>query len=49
MNQLTDYETWVADYYGNTWYSRPYSIWQFSDKGIIDGIEGYVDLDYCYY
>lgn len=49
MNQLTNYETWIADYYGNTWYSRPYKIWQFSDKGIVDGIEGYVDLDYCYY
>lgn len=49
MNQLTSFDTWIADYYGNTWYSRPYLIWQFTDKGQIDGISVPVDLNYSYY
>ena len=49
MNQLTEFDTWIADYYGNTWYNRPFSIWQFTDKGQIDGINTAVDLNYSYY
>lgn len=49
MNQLSNYETWIADYYGNTWYNRPYTIWQYTDQGNINGINGNVDLNYSYY
>ena len=48
MNQLSQYDTWIADYYGNTWYRRPYTIWQYTDKGKINGIQGNVDLNYGY-
>ena len=48
MNQLKNYDTWIADYYGNTWYNRPYTIWQYTDKGEINGIQGNVDLNYSY-
>ncbi len=48
MNQLSSYDTWIADYYGNTWYNRPYTIWQYTDKGSVNGIQGNVDLNYCY-
>lgn len=48
MNQLASYDTWIADYYGNTWYNRPYTIWQYTDKGSINGIQGNVDLNYSY-
>ena len=48
MDKLTQYDTWIADYYGNTWYKRKYTIWQYSDKGKIDGIVGDVDLNYSY-
>lgn len=48
MNQLTNYDTWIADYYGNTWYKRPFTIWQYTDKGVINGIQGNVDLNYSY-
>ena len=48
MNSLSDYYTWIADYYGNTWYKRNYTIWQYTDKGIIDGINGCVDMNYSY-
>ncbi|MGN1299276.1 MAG: GH25 family lysozyme [Candidatus Scatovivens sp.] len=48
MDQLTEYDTWIADYYGNTWYKRSFTIWQYTDKGKIDGIVGDVDLNYSY-
>ena len=48
MNDLKEYDTWIADYYGNTWYKRPYTIWQYTDNGIINGIQGNVDLNYSY-
>lgn len=48
MNQLSNYDTWIADYYGNTWYNKPYTIWQYTDKGKINGIQGNVDLNYSY-
>ena len=48
MNKLTNYDTWIADYYGNTWYKRQFTIWQYTDKGNINGITGNVDLNYCY-
>lgn len=48
MNQLSSYDTWIADYYGNTWYNRQYTIWQYTDEGCVNGIQGNVDLNYCY-
>lgn len=48
MTQLSSYDAWIADYYGNTWYNRPYTIWQYTDKGSINGIQGNVDLNYSY-
>lgn len=48
MNELESYDTWIADYYGNTWYNRKYTIWQYTDKGLVDGIIGNVDMNYSY-
>lgn len=48
MNQLKQYDTWIADYHGNTWYDKPYTIWQYTDKGVINGIQENVDLNYSY-
>ena len=48
MDQLASYDTWIADYYGNSWYTRPFTIWQYTDKGSINGIQGNVDLNYSY-
>ena len=54
MNVLEKYDVWIAHYTGaikdNPFakpsdYDRKYSIWQYTDKGKIDGITGYVDLD----
>ena len=45
MTQLQDYPIWYADY--ETIPQTPYdfTMWQYSEKGIVDGIEGNVDLN----
>lgn len=43
------YAVWVAHYgVGRTTYSGRYGMWQYTDKGKVDGITGAVDLDICY-
>ena len=39
---------WLAHYTGMTNYDKDYKLWQFSDKGLVDGISGFVDLDVLY-
>lgn len=41
------YTLWVARY-GSAPKATRYDVWQYSSKGKIPGINGYVDLDYCY-
>ena len=45
LTQLTAYEKWFADYNPTPYYPYEMSIWQYSDSGKIDGIEGNVDLN----
>lgn len=45
---LNDYDTWIAQYYSKCTYSGKYTIWQYSEKGSVAGINGNVDLNYCY-
>lgn len=43
------YAVWVAHYgVGRTTYSGSYGMWQYTDKGKVDGITGTVDLDIAY-
>ncbi len=42
------WERWVAQYSNQLNYNRPYSMWQYSDKGTVKGIQGAVDLNYWY-
>ena len=49
-NYLTDpyflqIEKWVAQYYDRCTYQGQYSMWQCTDVGQVDGIEGFVDLN----
>jgi Lyzozyme M1 (1,4-beta-N-acetylmuramidase) len=48
MDRLKDYEIWIAFYTDYNDYLGSYGVWQFSETGIIDGIEGYVDLNVAY-
>ena len=42
------YTIWLAHWCNQTNYSGAYGIWQHSEKGSVDGINGNVDLDICY-
>ena len=44
----THYTIWLAHWVDKTNYSGAYGIWQYSEKGKVDGINGNVDLDICY-
>ena len=39
---------WLAHYTKETDYDKDYMMWQMCDNGIIDGIDGYVDIDILY-
>lgn len=42
------YKIWLANYTTETSYSGDYYAWQYSSKGIISGISGYVDCNFFY-
>jgi len=42
------YELWIAEWGSKCRYNGEYGIWQYSEKGRVNGIAGNVDLDYCY-
>lgn len=42
------YTIWLAHWVDKTNYSGACGIWQYSEKGHVDGINGNVDLDICY-
>ena len=44
----SQYTIWLAHWVDKTNYSGAYGIWQYSEKGHVDGINGNVDLDICY-
>ncbi len=46
---LSDYPFWIAQYASACNYNGPYGMWQYSDTGSVQGINGNVDLNYCYY
>lgn len=47
-SQLTSYDMWIAQYGSSCSAKLPYGMWQYSSKGRVSGINGNVDLDYCY-
>lgn len=51
LNSIWKYHTapvWLAHYTDETDYTGDYFIWQMCDDGVIDGIDGYVDIDVLY-
>lgn len=49
LNQLKKYEKWVAHWEVSVpKYDGAYGMWQYSSSGKVAGIEGLVDLNYCY-
>lgn len=46
--ELEDYDKWYASYSDQMFYPYEYKIWQYSDKGKINGISTNVDLNICF-
>ena len=44
-----DYSIWLAHYTTKTAYTGNYQLWQYSAKGKVSGIDGYVDSNFIYY
>jgi len=45
LERLEGYDKWFAYYSDKLYYPYEYKIWQYSEKGTIDGINGNVDLN----
>lgn len=43
-----NHKIWLANYGNYTTYEGEYEFWQYTNSGNIDGIEGYVDQNFCY-
>lgn len=49
MSDLSEYDTWIASYRDNNpGYNGKYSIWQYTSRGQVNGVLGYVDRNICY-
>lgn len=48
MSKLSEYDVWLAQWNTVPTYTGPFGIWQYSSKGIVSGIDGYVDLNLSY-
>ena len=49
MNTLNKYKIWLAHYTTSTDYAGIYNMWQYSSKGSVKGINGYVDMNIAYF
>lgn len=45
---FSGHSLWVADWRGYCGYQGDYSMWQYTDSGKVEGIDGYTDRNYCY-
>ena len=48
MSYLNQYDVWLARYAAAPEYTGPFTIWQYTSKGAVDGISGYVDRNIGY-
>ena len=47
-NRLDIYDKWVAQWNVTCTYNKKYVMWQYTNSGTVDGIEGYVDMNKYY-
>lgn len=45
LSLLTEYPLWLANYAEKSEFPYRYTMWQYTDRGIVGGIKGYVDLN----
>ena len=43
--ELTDIKSWLAQYNDVPTFYYHFDMWQYSDQGMVDGIDGAVDLN----
>ncbi len=48
LEEFNGYKKWYADYQKIPIYPYEFNIWQYTESGKIDGIEGNVDLNICF-
>ncbi len=48
VQQISQYDIWLAHYIESTDYKYQYMMWQYTNTGKVDGITGNVDKNYCY-
>ena len=48
IENLSQYDIWLADYINTTSYKYPYTIWQYTSSGTVNGIAGRVDMNIGY-
>ncbi len=48
LTQLSDYDIWYCEYSDVPTFYYEFSMWQYTDSGSVDGIEGSVDLNICF-
>ena len=48
MTKLEQYEKWYAFYDKYMYFPYEVSMWQYTEKGTVDGIEGMVDMNIAY-
>lgn len=49
LERLTEYKVWYADYEQEPLYPYWFDMWQYSNQGEIDGIDGKVDMNIYFY
>lgn len=47
-SEFSDCSIWVAQYADTCTYKGSYDMWQYTDRGSINGISGKVDINHCY-
>lgn len=48
LSKLEEYDKWYASYSDQMFYPYEYKIWQYSDKGRVNGIDSDVDMNICF-
>lgn len=43
------YKVWIAQYYTDISYSRPFQFWQYTSSGSVAGLSGPIDCNFWYY
>ena len=49
LSYLADYDKWLAHFTDKTTYRSDFTMWQYTDSGIVDGIDGPVDMNLYFY